>query len=276
MGFRGIAVVVVSWLLLAGSGHAYTLKHTASGGAVRWDSELRQVKLRVSPEVKTFLPGGKALGAIKIAADAWRGFGNVPVIKISDDPAPDYDPDKRGGAIYVLNPWPFEENRLAVTVTSYYPSGQLVGVDVLINGEVDYGILPEREIDDMPAAFRRKHDLGAVLTHEFGHVLGLDESLDDPEATMWPYIRAGETHQRTLAEDDEDAVIELYTHETSSDADAATTSAEQPLQSQSPPAACTVSVMGASSRKQTVFGQLMLLTAFVLTAKRRIKRSNGR
>jgi hypothetical protein len=55
-----------------------------------------------------------------------------------------------------------------------------------------------------------QHDLGAVLTHEMGHVLGLDESPDDEHATMWPYIRAGEVHQRTLADDDEHGVMEAY------------------------------------------------------------------
>jgi hypothetical protein len=38
-----------------------------------------------------------------------------------------------------------------------------------------------------------------------GHVLGLDESPNDQSATMWPYIRGGEVHQRTLSEDDREA-----------------------------------------------------------------------
>ncbi|HEX2677830.1 MAG TPA: matrixin family metalloprotease, partial [Polyangiales bacterium] len=50
----------------------------------------------------------------------------------------------------------------------------------------------------------------AVLTHESGHVLGLGESKADPDATMWPYAVPGETQKRTLAQDDEDGVIESY------------------------------------------------------------------
>lgn len=187
--------------------HAYQLKRTSSGDVVRWPSTLTAVPLGLDPGLRDFLGAGQADEAVQMATEAWRGFKGVPDIVIQDEAPPAYDPGRRGGAIYLVQPWPFEANRLAITVTSYYPTGELVGVDVLVNGDVNYGLLPE---GDMPPELRAKHDLGAVLTHELGHVLGLDESHDDPAATMWPYIRSGETHQRTLSEDDESAILELY------------------------------------------------------------------
>jgi hypothetical protein len=48
------------------------------------------------------------------------------------------------------------------------------------------------------------------MTHEAGHSLGLDESDTHPEATMWPLVSPGETHQRSLSEDDEQGVITNY------------------------------------------------------------------
>jgi hypothetical protein len=53
------------------------------------------------------------------------------------------------------------------------------------------------------------HDLASVLTHEMGHVLGLQES-DRPNATMWPTTMPGDTRQRTLAADDENGALALY------------------------------------------------------------------
>jgi hypothetical protein len=43
-----------------------------------------------------------------------------------------------------------------------------------------------------------------------GHVLGLDESMDAPRATMWPRTGRGETHQRTLEQDDVRGAQHLY------------------------------------------------------------------
>ena len=211
----GVCIVVYS-LCYAPNVAAYALKHTSGGKVVRWQEGKTNVELRRSPELDELVAAGDAEVAASMAADAWRGIGAAPQIVIGLESAPPYDPLRRQGGIYVLVPWPYEKDRVAVTVTSYYPTGQLVGLDILINGEVDFALLPELPSEEMPSYLRHKHDLAAVLTHEYGHVLGLDESEDDPTATMWPYIRAGETHQRTLSRDDEDGLVDLYAmHSTS-------------------------------------------------------------
>lgn len=233
--------------------HAYSLKYTSTGGVVRWPSATSTVELRVDPALADFLPNGQALQAVYMAADAWRGFAGVPAIQVGEAAPPTYNPDQRGSGVYLVKPWTFEANRLAITVTSYYPSGELVGVDVLVNGDVDYALLPEGELDpDM----RVKHDLGAVLTHEFGHVLGLDESEDDPAATMWPYIRSGETHQRTLSLDDEDALLDLYSAE---------------LESSVEDMGCGASVLGnrLGSRAGIIWSSILLVGIAVLRLRRR-------
>jgi hypothetical protein len=94
----------------------------------------------------------------------------------------------------------------SLTVVTYMPSGEILGVDVLINANKNFSLLADGADEDGATA----HDLGAVLTHELGHVLGLDESDADEHATMWPYVRAGEQHQRSLAVDDEEGVIAAY------------------------------------------------------------------
>lgn len=193
----------VSW---AGSAAAYTHKLTSTGQPVRWASGVERVVLRVDPAVERMLPAGQAYAAIAIALDAWR-FEGVPDVVVGEGVPAAYDDSTRGNGIYVLHDWPFDSKRLAVTVTSYMPSGELLGADVLINGNIEYGLLHE---DDRVHAAPARHDLAAVLTHEIGHVLGLDESEADETATMWPFIRAGETHQRSLDQDDEEGIVELY------------------------------------------------------------------
>jgi hypothetical protein len=196
-------------LVLPNTSAAYTLKRTPSGDQVRWHAD--RIELRVDPNLERMLPGGQARAAALMASEAWRGLPGVPEIVIEGGEPSKYDPARRGNAIYLVSEWPYDPDQLAVTLVTYAHTGVILGVDVLVNAQKSFALLHEGE--DGPFATDHDlphHDLGAVLTHELGHVLGLDESHEDEHATMWPYIRAGEAHQRSLSVDDEEAVIEAY------------------------------------------------------------------
>jgi hypothetical protein len=184
--------------------HAYLLKSTKAGATVRWSDST--VTMRIDPKLEQAMGKDHVRAALSMATDAWRGLPGVPRIALSDEPAPGYQLAERTNGIYFMKPWPFPKEQLAVTVSTYASNGRMIGADILVNGETDYALLS----DGPDQVGMKQHDLGAVLTHEMGHVLGLDESPNDETATMWPYIRAGEVHQRTLADDDEQGVIEAY------------------------------------------------------------------
>jgi hypothetical protein len=184
--------------------HAYLLKTTKAGARVRWSDTV--VTMRVDPKLEQAMGRESVRAALTMATDAWRGLPGVPSIALSDEPAPGYQLGERTNGIYLMNPWPFPKEQLAVTVSTYASNGRMIGADILVNGDTRYALLA----DGTDHADMHQHDLGAVLTHEMGHVLGLDESPDDESATMWPYIRAGEVHQRTLSDDDELGVIQAY------------------------------------------------------------------
>jgi len=198
--------LIIAWCLMAASSsaHAYMLKTTRTGQRVRWSSSV--VTLSVDKKLRDTFGEAEVRAALTIATDAWRGLDHVPDVVISDQLAPGYRSDARTNGVYLMLPWPFAPEQLAVTVSTYDLDGRMIGADVLVNGESDYALLTEPE--DIPG--KSQHDLAAVLTHEMGHVLGLDESPDDQSATMWPYIRGGDVHQRTLSEDDEDGIVAAY------------------------------------------------------------------
>lgn len=209
--------------------------------------------MRVDPKLEEAMGKDAVRSALSMATDAWRGLPGVPRIMVSDEAAPGYQIAERTNGVYFMNPWPFPKEQLAVTVSTYASNGRMIGADVLINGETDYALLADGE-DHIGM---HQHDLGAVLTHEMGHVLGLDESPDDDTATMWPYIRAGEVHQRTLAEDDEQGVIEAYAGAAPAEA-----------------AGCgQASVVGARHAAQPVaaVGWLLTAVAFVVARRRRTR-----
>jgi hypothetical protein len=197
------SLLFVVGLSLPSTTWAYTLKRTASGDQIRWTRD--RVALHIDPALEQMLGRDRVRAAATMASDSWRGFPGVPDLTIEEGAPPAYDPNHRGDSIYLLHDWPFEDNQLAVTLVTFEQNGKVLGVDVLINASKSFALLGQTD----PAATDH-YDIAAVLTHEFGHVLGLDESFDHPEATMWPQIRVGEFHQRVLSVDDEDGVIAVY------------------------------------------------------------------
>src|SRR5262245_41758271 len=114
--------------------HAYTLKTTKTGQLVRWSESV--ITLRVAPKLEALMGKDQVRGALAMASDAWRGLPGVPQIDLSEEAAPGYTQSKRTNGVYLMNPWPFPKDQLAVTVSTYATNGRMIGADVLINGEV--------------------------------------------------------------------------------------------------------------------------------------------
>jgi hypothetical protein len=204
IALSGALCALLGMLADSGTAHAYMLKSTRTGHRVRWSSSV--ITMYVDEQLSATFGKDVIASSVGMATDAWRGLPNVPDVVISSKPAPGYQANERTNGIYLMNPWPFAKEQLAVTVSTYDLDGHMIGADILVNGESSYAVLPDGDdhLDMM------QHDLPAVLTHEMGHVLGLDECPNEKTATMWPYIRNGEVHQRTLTEDDEEGVTEAY------------------------------------------------------------------
>lgn len=185
---------------VAGTASAYTLKTTPSGARVRWHRPTVQLDV-VDVGAGGALSRAVVSSALRRAASAWAVPG-APSITVRERDAGEWGLDGVNG-VYVLDRWPFPEPKLAVTVSRYSPAtGELIEADILINGEMPLAVLDGERPD-------ARYDLVLVLTHELGHVLGLDES-GDAEATMWHRIGRGETDRRALSVDDVDGALALY------------------------------------------------------------------
>lgn len=241
------ALLFAVTLSLPNRSSAYGLKHASNGDYVHWQG--RSVSLRIDPALENMLGDGEIRAAVSMASDAWRGFASVPDIAIEKGAPPAYSSSQRGNGIYLLPKWPFESQQLAVTVVTYDQNGDVLGADVLVNGEKSFALLNEGD-----SVQSDRYDIAAVLTHEFGHVLGLDESYQHPEATMFPQIHQGETRPRLLSNDDQAGVTAIY--------------AELRNQSPAPAAGCSVTSMNAGSNVST--GALFLLVGGLLAARRRL------
>ncbi len=95
-----------------------------------------------------------------------------------------------------------DETAMAMTRTYVDQSARIVGFDLAFNdGHYDF-----TNTDDLNEVVT---DYANTLTHEIGHVLGLDHS-DVPEAVMYPTAPEGEISKRTLSDDDRAGLRYLY------------------------------------------------------------------
>jgi len=102
-------------------------------------------------------------------------------------------------AIFFDTEWPLDEPALALATTWTNTEGKIVAFDIHVNPHVDWAT------DDRPDAY----DLQAALTHEVGHVLGVDHSTQE-DATMYARQGHGDGYRRALHTDDRAAVQHLY------------------------------------------------------------------
>lgn len=98
--------------------------------------------------------------------------------------------------------WPYGEMVLAVTVLTFdKATGEILAANVHVDDSGEQYCLGACK----PGQFH----LGNALTHEFGHLLGMDHS-QDAAATLHATAAMGETSKMTLATDDRLGVCSAY------------------------------------------------------------------
>ena len=86
-------------------------------------------------------------------------------------------------------------------------SGEIFDVDIELNDNFQFGVLPTGENDPNDPTV----DIQATLTHEAGHLLGLDhENRFGPQEVMYFEDTTGDTTHRNLTADDQAGVRAIY------------------------------------------------------------------
>lgn len=195
--------------------------------------------------------GPWARGAIQDAFGSWQSSGiHLPRLVFSASKGQKFVMQQDGvnSVIYGEIDIKGHRNDLAVTIAYSDPqTGEIVESDILINKKHPFAALDKlaeeraSAIDDdsrvvtvqgstsvqrqascsgmVLGSCGSKFDLQSVLTHEVGHFYGLSEDFEDPYATMFECTSTCETHKRVLADDDVDAMTEIYPEGAPSDPD---------------------------------------------------------
>jgi hypothetical protein len=106
--------------------------------------------------------------------------------------------------------WPYDPGAIAITTSAYDTrSGVVVDADIELNAEhFDF-----RRVDDACDPKSGTMDLRNTVTHEAGHIIGLDHpprSSRYEETTMFASAPPCETKKQSLEEDDVDGLCSIY------------------------------------------------------------------
>ncbi len=189
----------------------YELNTSSKGATVRWGvAEVTvDLALEATPEELT---REQASAAVRAALAVWAphlpadlSIGFVD----SDDEGLEADASDRLNVVTWADEADdsgYEPAALAITYVTYRTnSGSIVDADIVINAVNESWVVGSEEKADCGTSY----DLQNVITHEFGHFLGLGHSPDD-QATMFATAAHCEIAKRDLAEDDVAGVQSLY------------------------------------------------------------------
>ncbi len=253
---RAGAAALVAGILALGfpsSANAYVRYTSSNGMTFKWGPSCIFITSYES-NLLDMMPADEIAAATQGAAAAWSTpqetctYLNI-MITASDAPPPRAVNDHRNVLIFRNVSWcdlqadgtcaaalgPYEPAALAVTsVIANRDTGQIRDADIEFNTLhhrwADLGLHPE-----LLAADPGLQDLQNALTHEMGHLIGLDHTCfsasvtahpktntGDPApdcndvgsdvtgTTMFPSANPGDVGKRTLAEDDRLALCEIY------------------------------------------------------------------
>ena len=199
-----LVLVAVSW---ASPAAAWTQSSSSKGAGLHWPDLCHVVYAHIdgSEDVED----GSDIEAIRTSLETWNaaecsaftliwgGLTNIEWIGYST----------HGGNANVVifrEDWPYEEQVVAYTSVTYNPNtGVIFDADIEMNAD-KYEFTaggPDKAPGDI--------DIQNTITHEAGHIIGLDHSDWEP-ATMYASSTFGETVKRTLDPDDVEGICAIY------------------------------------------------------------------
>jgi hypothetical protein len=213
-----LLAVALSWVIPAQS---YTLVYLDSAGSLQLKWQSLPIKVALSASLSSppsnIKPGSDVAGAARRALQHWQQAANIQFQITENDPRTQVSPNGASDGLSLITVAPQQEaslfagERTGRTRVFFDPvTGAISEADIAVNPALHYST------DGLPYDSFVTFDLEAVLTHEVGHLLGLEHSAI-VGATMQPrqgpvglYSTPAALAPRTLTEDDIAGVRAIY------------------------------------------------------------------
>ncbi|MEO1334987.1 MAG: matrixin family metalloprotease [Myxococcota bacterium] len=161
------------------------------------------------------LNGNEAQQEVQASFDAWTAAACSDFTFVFDGVADGVtagfgDGAETNAVVWVSSNWPHDNTAIAVTTSAFnVRTGEVVDADIEMNGQA----FNFTRVDASCNRRGNTMDIANTLTHEVGHVLGLEHPPDRPEfaeSTMFASAPLCETRKRSLAQDDIDGICFIY------------------------------------------------------------------
>ena len=245
---RRIAALTALALLLPLSATAYVRSITTNTGAPLTWTGSNCIHIRVNSNGSTDIKDGSDVAAARRSVENWRSrIGSCSYLKfVVLDDSPDARPellkdgsDNENVICWVEDGWKHEKMAAAITTVFFVEKtgsdqdGRILDADIEMNGQF---------FRFSTTGANHTTDIENTVTHELGHVIGLDHPCDDgarepvpkdnlgqtiptcstalgsndpkyiamQQVTMWNFAEPGEIKKRTPEADDIQGVCEIY------------------------------------------------------------------
>ena len=217
---RPLALALAGWLVAGGTATAFQRETTNDpacpeapgvncphlGTPLQW--RRFPVGFFVDPEFAG-IPFGTVIEIAESSFATWESASEEGITFRLEGTAAVSGPDGEDGRnVVFFRPFPTGQQTFAQSILTFdSETGEIFDVDVELNSNFQFAVLPSGQNDPSDS----RVDLRAVLTHEVGHLLGLDhENRFGPAVVMYFSDTSGNASHRNLTSDDRAGVRAIY------------------------------------------------------------------
>ena len=166
------------------------------GKTLHWNDP--DIDWQLNPESFEGMDAQGVSDAADRAFNTWNQVNKSAINFIRGDNTSEADYSKSSHIVYMDSDnssgfFPNGSGTVAITPIIYSTSdGRMIDVDIIFNG---------KDFNFALHANGSSFDLQDVMTHEIGHMIGLDHS-PHHGSSMWPYVAPGQWLHRSLSQDD--------------------------------------------------------------------------
>lgn len=217
---RPLAIAIAAWLVAGGTAAAFQRETTNDptcaeapgancphlGTPLAW--RRFPVGFFVDPD-SAGLPVDVVVDVAESSFDSWERASDEGItFRLEGTAAVGAADGEDGRNVVFFRPFPTGQETFAQSILTFdSETGEIFDVDVELNSNFEFAVLSAGQNDPSDP----RVDLQAVLTHEVGHLLGLDhENRFGPAVVMYFSDTTGNATHRNLTSDDRTGVRAIY------------------------------------------------------------------